>query len=316
MKFMSDNKNLLNRLDEKLQIIQHKRPLSPGIVNKLREQFAIEMTYNSNAIEGNRLTLKETYLVVDEGITVKGKSLKEHLEAKNHYEAVHFLYDLVEHEKKHTISEQLVRSLQQLIIQEHDKSIAGVYRTGSVFITGSKHQPPEALDIPLLMKNLLLWTNKNIKKLHPIELATIFHHKITNIHPFFDGNGRTARLTMNLLLMQEGYPIVSILKNDRKKYYSVLEKADLGNIEPLLLFIIQAVERSLNIYLKVIGKSTEKNKLFPLSTLAEKTQYSQKYLNLLIRQGKIEAHKEGRNWVSSVEAIESYIKNRQRKRKI
>jgi len=313
---MKSTEKILKRIDSKLKIIIKKRPLSPSIVSKLKEQLAIEMTYNSNAIEGNRLTLKETYLVIGEGITIKGKSFKEHLEAKNHYEAINFVYDLVEHDKKHTISENLIRSLQQLIVKESDPSIAGTYRTGSVLITGSKHQPPEAFDVLKLMNDLVRWTNKNLTKVHPIELATIFHHKITHIHPFFDGNGRTARLAMNLLLMQQGYPIVTILKNDRKKYYRVLEKADLGELDSLILFIAQAVERSLNIYLKVIKTSTKDTKLFLLSELAKRTPYSKKYLNLLARNGKIEAHKEGRNWLSSIEAINKYLNNRERKRKV
>jgi len=158
------------------------------------------------------------------------------------------------------------------------------------------------------MADLIKWVQKNIKNLHPIELATIFHHQITHIHPFFHGNGRTARLAMNILLMQNGYPLVIILKNDRKKYYDVLEKADKGNLESLIKFLAQAVEKSLNIYLNTIDRSFWKKKLLPLSSLAKKTTYSEKYLNLLARTGKLDAHKEGRNWLSSLEAIIEYKK--------
>ncbi len=313
---MTIDKPLLDRIENKLKIVKKHRPLSSTIVNKLKEQFAIEMTYNSNAIEGNRLSLKETYLVIEEGITVKGKSLKEHLEAKNHFEAINFLYDLSEHDKKHTISEQLIRSLQQLIVKESDPSIAGSYRTGSVMISGSKHHPPDANEISFLMRDLIKWAQKNAALIHIIELAAIFHHKIVHIHPFFDGNGRTARLAMNLLLMQQGYPLVIILKNDRKKYYDVLEKADAGKKEHLIKFIAQAIEKSLNIYLKAIGDSSGNKKLYSLSEIAKKTPYSEKYLNLLSRYGKIDAHKDGRNWVSSLEAVENYQKNRLRKRNL
>ncbi len=306
---------LLKRIDGKRDVLNHHRPLSPHIVSKLKEQFALEMTYNSNAIEGNRLTLKETYLVIGEGITVKGKSLKDHLEAKNHFEAIQFLYELIEHEKRHTISERLIRSLQQLIVKESDPSVAGRYRTGSVIISGSNHRPPDHTEVPILMNELIKWVQSHGKQLHPIELATIFHHKIASIHPFFDGNGRTARLAMNVLLMQQGYPLVIVLKNDRKKYYDVLDKADKGNLEPLIKFIAQAVEKSLNVYLNAINGATGTKKLLLLSELAKKTPYSEKYLNLLAREGKIDAHKDGRNWVSSVEAIKIYQENRQRKRK-
>ena len=310
------SKTIYDRIDEKLKILNKHRPLSSSVVTKLKEQFSIEMTYNSNAIEGNRLTLKETYLVIGEGMTVKGKSLKDHLEAKNHFEAIQFLYDLIEYEKKHTISESLIRSLQQLIVKESDPSIAGSYRTGAVMITGSKHHPPDPTDVPILMRDLIYWVKKNHSHLHPIKLAGTFHHKIVHIHPFLDGNGRTARLAMNLLLMQKGYPLVIILKNDRKKYYDVLEKADKGKLEPLTQFVAQAVEKSLNIYLRAIDSRFNSKKLLVLSELAKKTPYSEKYLNLLARAGKIDAQKDGRNWVSSIEAIKDYQQNRERKRKI
>ena len=310
----NQNKSLFERIDKKLKILNGHHPLSPSIVSKLKEQFAVEMTYNSNAIEGNRLTLKETYLVIGEGMTVIGKSLKDHLEAKNHFEAIQFLYELIEHEKRHTISERLIRSLQQLIVKESDPSIAGTYRTGSVVISGSKHRPPDSIDVPILIGELIKWVQKNTKHIHPIELAVIFHHRIAHIHPFFDGNGRTARLAMNVLLMQNGYPLVIILKNDRKKYYDILEKADKEKLEPLIKFVAQAVEKSLNIYLNAIDQVFGRRKLLLLSELAKKTSYSEKYLNLLARTGKLDAHKVGRNWLSSVEAVKEYQKMRERKR--
>jgi len=158
------------------------------------KQFSIGMTFNSNAIEGNKLTLKETYLVINDGITVKGKSLKAHLEAKNHHEALHFLFELIEHEKKHTISERLIRSLQQLIVKDIDDNEAGRYRQGNVMITGSKRKPPPAYQVSQLMKELVEWIKKSFNKLHPVELASLAHHKWVHIHPFTDGNGRTARL--------------------------------------------------------------------------------------------------------------------------
>lgn len=309
-------KEILKRIDQKHAYLQNRRPLSAALVQKLREQFALEMTYNSNAIEGNKLTLKETFLVINDGITVKGKSLKDHLEAKNHHEALHFLFELIEHEKKHTVSERLIRSLQQLVVKDIEDSDAGKYRQGNVMITGSKHKPPPAYQVPQLMAALIDWIKKKINKIHPVELASLAHHKLVHIHPFTDGNGRTARLFMNLLLMQKGYPLVIILKNDRKKYYRVLEKADKSETSDLEKFIAQAVERSMNIYLKAIQTgSSKEEQLVPLSHLSESNPYSEKYLNLLVRSGKLEAHKEGRNWVSSQKALDEYLANRQRKRK-
>lgn len=305
------------RLDGKLKQIQAIRPLSSSAVLKLKEQLGIEMTYNSNAIEGNRLTLKETYLVLSEGITIRGKSLKEHLEAKDHHEALNYLYDFIEKDSRHTISEVFIRSIQQLVVKDTDPEFAGAYRTGNVMITGSHHTPPEAGTISSEMNRLIRWIHKEKEKLHPIELAALLHHKLVFIHPFFDGNGRTARLIMNLLLMQRGYPLVLILKNDRKRYYDALTKADGGDYLPFVRFIALAGERSLNIYLKALlplSQNTEKS--MPLSEISKKVPYSKKYLNLLAVTGKIEAHKEKRNWVTSLEAVERYIQNRMRKRKL
>ncbi len=307
---------IAKRLEEKLNKLNSLRPLPKVAIKKLQEQLQIEMTYNSNAIEGNSLTLKETFLVINEGITVKGKPLKDHLEAKDHSTALQYLYELVEKDKRHSISEQLIRNLHRLIVLDTDKQWAGKYRNASVIIGGADHNPPDALHIPQKMKELINWVKENKKKLHIIELASLFHHKLVYIHPFFDGNGRTSRIMMNLILMRNGFPLVIILKNDRKKYYDVLDKADKGDYKALVRFVAQAMERSLDLYFKVLAPSTEKHeKYLPLSTLAESFPYSAKYLNLLVRQGKLEAHKEGRIWLTSKEAVVRYIKNRERKRK-
>lgn len=309
--------HIKERIDFKLGQLQGLRPLPATSVLKLKEQFGIEMTYNSNAIEGNKLTLKETFLVINEGLTIKGKPLKDHLETKDHYEALNYLYGLIEKDSRHTVSEIFVRTIQQLVVKDTDPEWAGKYRNGNVIITGSNHTPPDPSAIPHLMDDLIKWIEENKKKLHPIELAAIFHHKIVFIHPFFDGNGRTARLVMNLILMQKGYPLVMILKNDRKRYYDALDKADKSQYLPFVRFIAQAVERSLNIYLKTLLPASPRKEVYcPLSEISKKTPYSEKYLNLLARVGKIEAHKEKRNWVTSYEAIERYMKNRMRRRKV
>lgn len=308
---------IAERLEEKLQKLNKLRPLPKSAVKKLQDQLRIEMTYNSNAIEGNSLTLKETFLVINEGITVKGKPLKDHLEAKDHHAALQYLYKLVEKGKHHTISERLIRALHQIIMQDTDKAWAGKYRNSNVVIAGASHTPPDALDIPQKIQKLTNWIKENRKNLHIIELAALVHHKLVHIHPFFDGNGRTSRIIMNLLLMQNGFPLVIILKNDRKKYYNVLAQADDENHTPLIRFIAQAIERSLNLYLKILTPSIKKReKYLFLSELSKQTPYSAKYLNLLVRQGKLAAHKEGRNWLSSKDAVERYVKNRERKRKI
>ncbi|MFH0851526.1 MAG: Fic family protein [Candidatus Peregrinibacteria bacterium] len=301
------------RLDEKLKKLNALRPLNPAHVRKLRTQMEVEMTYNSNAIEGNSLTLRETYLVLQEGMTIKGKPLKDHLEAKDHKEALDFLYELASHDS-HTVSEHLVRQLHQLVVRETDADWAGRYRTGSVIIGGADYTPPDAIDVPRRMAELMRWLKQHDKEMHAVELAALLHHKVVHIHPFFDGNGRTARLTMNILLMRRGFPLAIILKNDRKKYYRVLQAADRGSAAALVLFIAQAVERSLDLYLRAFGTGG-KDRLLTLAEASIGTPYGPKYLNLLARTGRIGAFKKGRVWRTTKEAIRRYRAGRLRRRK-
>ncbi|MDZ4228640.1 MAG: Fic family protein [Patescibacteria group bacterium] len=307
--------DLFSRIDQKLTRLQRLRPLPAIAVKKLREKFQIEMTYNSNAIEGNCLTLKETFWVISEGITVKNKPLKDHLEAKDHHEALEFLYELLQPRHRVTVSEKLIRELHSLVMKKTDEDWAGRYRQSNVFITGTDYTPPDASAVPGSMAQLINWFGKTRRRLHPIELAARFHHQLVFVHPFLDGNGRTARLIMNVVLMRKGYPLAIILKNDRKKYYQVLQQADRDDFLPLVRFVAQTVERSLDIYLKTLTPATKsREKFYPLVLIAKKTRFSPKYLNLLARQGKLEAHKEKRNWLTSLEAVKRYLESRQRKR--
>lgn len=301
--------NLRNILEEKLLALNKLRPISKSLLEKLKERFDVEMTYNSNAIEGNTLTLKETYLVIQQGITVKGKPLKDHLEAKNHKEALNFLYEMIEHGKNFTFSELVIKELHTLIIQDVDKEIAGKYRNVDVFIAGADHTPPSSIEVPILMRDLVLWAKKNYKKMNIVEFSAILHHKFVNIHPFLDGNGRTGRLLMNIFLMNYGFPIAIIQKNDRQKYYRALAMADNGNYKSLVLFVAQAVLRSLNIYLDVLTPSKLKEKLISLAEATRYCSYSQEYLGKLAKEGKLEAIKVKRNWMTSKEAILKYIES-------
>lgn len=307
-------KSIQKRIEQKLKRLNALRPLPKSAVQKLQQQFQIEMTYNSNGIEGNSLTLKETFLVINEGVTIKGKPLKDHLEAKDHTEALQWLYNEIQAHSRHTISEMFIRNIHALVVHNTEREWAGRYRNSNVIIGGAKHTPPDAIEVSHLMSQFVQWIRKN-RKVSVIELAALAHHRLVHIHPFFDGNGRTARLFMNVLTMQKGYPLVIVLKNDRKKYYDVLAKADANDFQPLVTFIAQAIERSLDLYLKILTPSTtSQEKLYSLSEIAPKTPYAAKYLNLLLRQGKLEGHKEGRDWVTSTEAVERYREGRKRKR--
>lgn len=295
-------------LDQKLEQLNSCRPISTTIFTKIRKHFQIEMTYNTNGIEGNTLTLKETAWVIQEGITIKGKPLKDHLEAKNQKEALDFLYELIDSKKKNTISERLIREIHHLIVKEVDADIAGQYREGNVMITGADHTPPEGFEVANEMQSLIKWINKNKSKLHPIELAAMVHHKLSYIHPFWDGNGRISRIIMNVFIMQAGFPMAIILKNDRKRYYRVLSEADKGNYDPFCEFVAQSVIRSMNLYLKFLKpKQKKSDRYISLEELSNLGPYSATYLRKLATQGKLEAFKEGRNWLSSKRALEEYM---------
>ena len=306
------DRRIRHRIDDKLKRLQRLRPLNAAQVRKLREQLQIEMTYNSNAIEGNTLTLRETYLVLQEGITIRGKPLKDHVEAKDHQEAIDFLHSLVS-QRRPAISALLIRRLHQLVVRETDAEWAGHYRNGPVSITGASHVPPDAADVPSRVGSLIRWFKSSQRTLHPIERAALFHHKLVSIHPFFDGNGRTARLAMNVILMRHGFPLAIILKNDRTKYYYALQEADANRASLLVLLIAQAVERSLDLYLRTF-ETVPTDRLLTLAQASRGTVYSPKYLNLLARTGRIGAFKRGRVWYTTKQAIEDYRKSRLRNR--
>ncbi len=296
-----------NRLLDKKKMLDAARPLPYTALHKIRESLSVEWTYNSNSIEGNTLTLQETQMVLQDGITVKGKSLREHFEAFNHEKAIDYVYQLVDKSHKLTASDML--AVHGLVLRSIEDDSAGRLRTGGVRISGANFVPPNARKVPDLVDELVDFTNTNPLASNPIVLATLFHHKFVWIHPFFDGNGRTVRLMMNLLLMREGFPPAIILKNDRKKYYAALNQANKGNYSKLVLLMVQALERSLNIYLQVLPNQEEDSTYRPIGQLVEEEQlpYGQEYISLLARQGKIAAHKEGRTWWTSKEAIEAYV---------
>ena len=301
-----------DRLFEKKQIIENSRPLPPIALQKIIESISLEWTYNSNGIEGNTLNLIETQLVLQEGITIKGKSLKEHFETKNHETALNYLFKIVAPEYEINIKDIL--TMHSYILRSIEDDFAGRYRSWGVRITGANFTPPNALKVSELMDALLAFALDNPLHLNIIELTAIFHHKFVWIHPFFDGNGRTARLAMNLLLMGKGFPPAIILKNDRKKYYAALNAANNGNYAKLMLLFCQACERTLNIYCNALPGSYSQYEEISNLVKEEQLPYGKEYISLLARQGKIDAYKEGRNWLTSKKAIETYIQNRKRNR--
>ena len=221
-KFIIDlDDNYFDEVDSLKNELDNKRPIPKETLKSLRESINLEWTYNSNGIEGNTLTLRETQVVL-EGITVGGKSIKEHLEAINHEKAILFLDDLVKDNEP--ISEWNIKNIHQLILKDIDNENAGRYRKENVTIKGATHIPPDYLKVSELMEKLIL-TYNTWNEYHPIIQAALLHGELVKIHPFVDGNGRTSRLLMNLVLMNNGYNPVIIKKESRLKYYEALDKA-------------------------------------------------------------------------------------------
>ncbi|MCW5201401.1 Fic family protein [Desulfobulbus sp. US4] len=304
------NNNLLKSILGKKRALDTYRPLPPAIVKKLEEEFSIAWTYNSNAIEGNTLTLQETEIVLNSGITIGGKTVNEHFEVVNHKNGIDFIKSLVE--KKESLTEDTVKKVHSLILRSIDDSEAGHYRRQNVRILGARHIPPQSFKIPRLMNDFIEWFHTNEYSISPPELAAEIHYKIVMIHPFIDGNGRVARLLMNLILMKHGYPPAIILKVDRRKYYRVLNEANLGKSEPYEDFIGRAIERSLILYLNSIEPDQTEEKMFiTLKEAARYCDYSPEYLSLLARKGRLAAVKmNNKDWMTTKEAIEEYIRSK------
>ena len=305
---MHIKKDLYSRILKHRKELGKLRPFPKSALKKLRERIIVEWTYNSDAIEGNSLTLKETRLVLEDGLTIKGKPLREHLEAINHKDAIEFVEKLVS--KKAKVDAYAIRQIHSLILAKIDKDEAGKYRDVKVVISGSNYVLPEAMEVPHLMSDFSRWLKTKKSKANILEYAALAHFKLVHIHPFIDGNGRTARLLMNLILMQHGFPPAIVLKIERKKYYDCLEKAHKGTMGDFINFIARSVERSLAIWIEAIKPTKQQkpeHKHLPLRKLYGETPYSQEYLSLLARRGKLEAVKFGRNWYSSRSALKKYI---------
>jgi len=240
------------KLDELKNRLDTHRPLIPEVVKNLREDLILRWTYHSNAIEGNTLTLNETKVAL-EGITVGGKSLREHFEAINHKEAILFVESLVQEDEE--LSEYSIKSLHALILKNIDDKNAGAYRNINVLISGATHRPPSNVEVASKMEAFVNWYKTDAQNLHPIERACRVHVDFVGIHPFTDGNGRTSRLLMNLELMKSGFPPVVLKVENRLAYYDALDKAHtLGDYEPFVALVCEIVEESFEPYWFVLGR--------------------------------------------------------------
>lgn len=241
--------NYFDEVDKLKTELDSKRPIPKETLKSLKESINLEWTYNSNGIEGNTLTLRETQVVL-EGITIGGKSIKEHLEAINHERAIIYLEDLVKDNKP--ITEWNIKSIHQLILKGIDDENAGRYRRENVTIKGAVHIPPDYTKILELMEKLIL-NYETWNKYHPIIQAALLHGELVKIHPFVDGNGRTSRLIMNLDLMNHGYNPVIVKKENRLEYYEALDKAHTTENYTDFVKLINKLEiEMLNKYLELL----------------------------------------------------------------
>ncbi|WP_371373856.1 Fic family protein [Sporomusa aerivorans] len=242
---------ILKQIDEKKALLDSKRPFPRHTLESLREKLLVEWTYHSNAIEGNTLTLSETKVVL-EGITIGGKTLREHLEVINHREAIGYIEEIIT--KKEDLSDWQIKNIHAIVLKGILPESAGVYRRENVFISGAEHIPPDYVQVPAQMAELLEWYKGEAQKLHAVERAAILHSWFVKIHPFVDGNGRTARLLLNFELMKNGYVPIVIKKEQRVEYYDSLDFSHVkGDYSGFVKLAAQILEDTFDFYIRHIG---------------------------------------------------------------
>lgn len=229
------------------------RPLPAGVVSQIQSDMRIRFTYHSKAIEGNTLTMSETKAVLEDGIIIGGKSLKEHLEAVGHSHAIDYMEALVQ--KDEALTERTLKEIYNLILRNIDGANAGTYRRMNVPISGAGHMPPQAERVPENMEAFFRWYGAARDTMHPVKFATRVHADFVNIHPFKDGNGRTARLIMNFELMRAGFPTEIIPVESCPDYYQNLDiAATQGDSLPFVMQIASLTERSFAPYWALLDR--------------------------------------------------------------
>ena len=241
--------DMFQEIDRKKNLLDGKRPLPTYTLKSLREKLLLEWTYNSNAIEGNTLTLKETKVVL-EGITIGGKTMREHLEVINHRDAILYVEEIVANNE--LLTEWQIKNLHGLILKGIDDGYAGMYRDQQVYISGAEHVPPEPFLIKEKMEELIIWHDGEAQSMHPIARAAMLHIIFVGIHPFIDGNGRASRLLLNLDLMKAGFPPIIIKAENRLSYYDALDKAHTTDIYDDFIELVKSeVNHMLDWYLSL-----------------------------------------------------------------
>ena len=244
---------LLDAIAEKRDRLDRLRPLSPEALSKLEHYYDVEITYTSNAIEGNTLSPVETTLVIEQGVTIGGKPLKDHLEALDHYDAIRYVRELAR--EKTPLTEGDVRNLHRLVVQRSRPDIAGKYADLARYVRTEigRHQFPSPAEIPGLMGDFAKWLG--VAPATP-EAAFTAHRRLVDIHPYNDGNGRTARLLMNLILIRGGYPPVAVRPEVRPAYIRALQQAQAGHgSESFDILLYERLDATLEEYLSTLQEA-------------------------------------------------------------
>jgi Fic family protein len=252
--FIMLKQDLLVKADKYKAAISMARPLAGDELKELDNYFKVGLTYSSNALEGNSLTISETKILLEDGITVGGKPVKDYFEAAGHAKAYDYMLEMAR-SANNEITEEIVKKLHLLFYSGIDSGYAGRYRDIQIYISGTEYLPPAPKDVQKLMSSFVNNMNKLKSKLHPIEFAAILHKEFVDIHPFKDGNGRTARLLMNLILFESGYGIVSIppiLRNEYVQTLIIAQRESNKNINPFIEFIAECVIETQRDYCRLL----------------------------------------------------------------
>jgi Fic family protein len=298
--------NKIKQITEKKAELDSQKPLSPDVLANLEDWLKVELTYSSNAIEGNTLTRLETAEVIEKQgqVALKGKSLNDQLEAINHAKAVEYIRDLAKQKKGHQyITEADIQAIHTIILTGINDEWAGVYRKSEVFIKGASVEFPLPHSVHYKMQEFIQWLETQ-QDIHPVSVAADAHFKLVSIHPFVDGNGRTARLLMNLILIINDYPVAIIRNEDRAEYLEAVNLGQTkGDLEIYHSIIYQATERSLDAYLNatkgkpvipiLMGKGTY-TKLLKIGELAEATHETKATIRFWTNEGLLSAAAESK----------------------
>lgn len=292
--------NKLKKLTEKKKQLDKLRPLPPELITNLEEWFKVELTYSSNAIEGNTLSRIETAEVIERGTAavISGKPLKDQLEAINHARSLEFIKELAQKIKGHRfVTGEHIKTIHKIILTGIRDDWAGRYRLSEVFIRGSNAEFPKPNAVPYAMQEFISWL-QSIQDQHPVRIASDAHFKLVNIHPFNDGNGRTARLLMNLILILNGYPMTVIRNEDRTAYLATFDEAQAkNNMKPFYGLVEEAVGRSLNAYINAeqgkpimsgLSPTPTSGKLLKIGELAKTTNETIHTLRFWTQKGLLQ----------------------------